>query len=327
MLAFFLLLSGCNEPSTGAPQQPVKSGSPAAESAASEHASAGTLRVWVPVGAVGGRYWIYLNGHIAAAPKASDTTATNSGLVVASFPASAVLSGNPGSGWDIVGPDIGWQHVRHDVWGPEVAKLLTKDEPHHLFTPVDLALPAGDYTVELMVESAGQKSGRFVFPLPITRGRVVTVSSSQTASFVGGIPDAWSAVREVPAAQAARLCPGGAAPPDLDGFKRRLASYKADPMTRALRGASDLGEGLVLLKLPPSLGGPREFDGQQLKTIVEALAATFDFPADQDVAECEERYPEYSSSYREFGELLREVLRDIEGFRQHGDRLISQAAS
>jgi hypothetical protein len=331
LIAVSLFTAACSKAPAGdkgmAADVPVAAEQDSSASAAPVEPANVTLRVWVPAGVVGDRYWIYLNGHIATAPTASDSTDGGTDLIVVKSSESSG-EGKPGTVWELFGPGGVALRIRHEQWDSQVTAFLSEAEPHHLFKPVDLPLPPGNYTVDLLIESRGTSSSEPNFPFAITHRRAITVASGKMITVVAGIPDDWVDRPDSPVAAEAglhcRLAPGAAG---LDGLQLKLKAYNADAVVNALRGAMGIGNGLVLLKLPPSLGGARDFDGPQLKEIIGAVDQAMHFASERDLSDCEQVYPDFSTSFAAYGEIVGQARGEIDGFEKEADRLIAESAS
>jgi hypothetical protein len=68
-------------------------------------------------------------------------------------------------------------------------------------------------------------------------------------------------------------------------------------------------------------GGPREFDGAQIKYIVDAISSDFSFPSESDVASCRSRYPQFSRSYAAYSDLVSVIDKDLQSLRDLAAKL------
>jgi hypothetical protein len=138
--------------------------------------------------------------------------------------------------------------------------------------------------------------------------------AGQTTKIFLAIPNGWSNVHAAIAAEAA-FCPANPTAANYGGLKTRYDRYMLDPLVKAVRDASAAPRGMstrtVTLNLPPEQGGRREFDGAELAHIVDGIRAEHDFPRDEDVAECQSRYPEYADSYANYRQTLAVIDDDM----------------
>jgi len=155
----------------------------------------------------------------------------------------------------------------------------------------------------------------------ITRKYDVDVLPGQMAQIYPGVPDDWSDVQAIRAQRVYRVCPGGAAPPDVGQLQSWVKGYMDDPMLQAIRSAGTTTsrsqrKGVVMLDLPPAQGGSREFDGSQISHILGAILAQHELPDHSDVADCQKRYPQFSQSYAVYDKIIGDVDSDIESVRK-----------
>lgn len=277
-------------------------------------AGAGTLKIFVPR-RVGDDYWVYLNGHLVSAPSHGTPTGESDFLYV---PIQ--------KGWEI--------------WGEKGLRLTMSNESFHgldeflnsggnaaqqLFQPVVMKLDAADYTVEVVMSSEHKSygPGESSFPFVVTRKYQTSVRVGDTEQVYIAVPNNYSSDMAI-AAAINRACPwiqhgGSPAAPDLDWLKRTMNEYGADPMVRALqRAAATQGaqsQNVVMLDLPSSQGGPREFDRKQIGRIVSFIAANDNLPSHGDVAACMDKAPQFSRAYTQYDRLLTVVDQEMESFR------------
>jgi hypothetical protein len=289
-------------------QEPLAVSSTGADPAS---AGAGTLKIFIPRMA-GDDYWIYLNGHLVSAPPHGVPTGESDFVYVAVK-----------SGWEI--------------WDQKGLRLTMSNESfrgldeflnsggnaaQQFFQPVVMKLDAADYTVEVVMSSEHKfyGPGESSFPFVVTRKYETSVRGGDTEQVYIAVPDNY--LSGVAAAAAInRACPGGsAAAPDLDWLQKTMNEYGADPMVRALqRAAATQGsqsQNVVMLDLPSSQGGPREFDRNQIGRIVSVIAANHRLPSHGDVAACMDKAPQFSRAYTQYDRLLTVVDQEMESFRK-----------
>jgi hypothetical protein len=298
------------------------------------HAPAtGALRVWVPAAMVGDDYWIYLNGHVVSSPPHSATDPrTGAGLVtVATGKLDSHASREKNDGWAMWGTKGVVLRMHHENWDNTINNYLNSgsNESLHIFQAVELPLRGGTYTVEVAFLTSGATGGSAYgssFPFVISQKRELHVVKGETTRFYQAVPDDWSNTPALAmAVQLDRVCPRGPAPPDLDQLQRQIKEYLDDPMVKALRAVNtstlSRSKGVVVLDLPPGKGGSREFNGGQIRHIVDAISATNDFPNQSDVTNCLNRYPQYSRSYAQYGKVIADIDHDLESFRKLAAKL------
>ena len=276
----------------------------------------GTLQVWVPAGLIGDDYWIYLNGHIVSAPPHHTPESTGS-----------LIKMKVSSGWELWNAEgLMLKTVRDDGWdrnySPYALDAAARDALH-LFQPVELPLAAGNYQIDLLVlpQSSFFNSS---FPFVASSGWQTEVRKGKTTQLFLSIPyhltDNSGAARAVPMY---RVCPGGPTPPNIEQLQGWIKEYLDDPLVKLLRSASVTShhKGRVVLDLPPEQGGTREFDGKQIRHIADTITNRHDFPNQSDVNDCQQRFPQFSKSYAQYGKLLSVIDQDLEKFRKLADEL------
>jgi len=124
----------------------------------------------------------------------------------------------------------------------------------------------------------------------------------------------------LPAAQSNKACPADVpSAPNRDQVKQKISAYKDDPIASALRTANarlSHPKGVALLDLPSEQGGPREFDGTQILAMVAAISEHNDLPSQSDIQDCQHQYPQFSTSYAMYGDLIRLVDNELDSFRK-----------
>ena len=301
LLILFLVLIGIPPQTNAAPK-----GAPKPASA--------RLTVWVPSAVVGNDYWIYVNGRIVSAPPHPTSDA-----------GSGVVAMKSKKGWQIFGQNgLVLKEIHDDGWDRDFSPYdldAESREALHLFQPVELPLPAGKYKIDLAVLLPGPfyKSS---FPFVISAGWEVDVEPGKPKQLYLSIPDAWEQGIVVPAlvAQSNKACPGDVpSAPNRDEAKQKFRAYKNDPIASALRSANarlSHPKGVALLDLPSEQGGPREFDGTQILAMVAAISEQYDLPSESDVHDCQRQYPQFSTSYAMYGDLIRLVDNELASFRK-----------
>jgi hypothetical protein len=287
----------------------------------------GRLKVWVPAGMVGGDYWIYLNGRIVSAPPHGTTDPkSHSFMTINTGGSGSDGSRESNGGWEIWTAEGRVLKMRHENYDDSLTRYIgsTSGDALHVFQASDLPLHPGKFTVEVVMLSRGGPSGSpySMRPLPfvITQKYTADVRPGQTTQLYTGVPDDWSETILVQALVAQRVCPKGASPPDTDQLQRWVKEYLDDPMVNILRGvdASSLSrsKGVVVLNLPASQGGPREFDGNQIGYIVGSISARNNVPSHREVADCQNRFPQFSQSYAAYDKMVSTIDEDIESFHK-----------
>ena len=285
----------------------------------------GVLKIFVPVGVIGDNYWIYLNGHIVSAPPHStiDPKQGQEGLVRA----------RTKDGWEFWsgrGLELKTRHGQWDVsimnryngvGGYSTMVQWTSDQavwdPQHIFQVVERRVETGTYAIELVI-LLSPDSSRSSFPFVINGGYTRDVQSGQTEGVSPGIPDDWSD-SPVAIAAATTFC-DGSSPPSAAQLNF-ITEYMQDPIVKSLRAAMSASllphaEGVVMLDLPPEQGGSREFDGRQIRHIVDTISGHYYGYTLRDVAACQRNYPQFSRSYAELSEMISAKDKDIESFRK-----------
>jgi len=297
------------------------------------HAMGGTFKIWVPAGMIGDNYWIYLNGHIASAPPRGTSDPRNNNLVVVpSGKLDAHGKRTTIDGWELWGANGRVLKMKHENYEGLTDYINSESgDALHIFQVTELPLHTGKYTVEVAMLSGAPSSGTVLsanpFPFVVTRKYVVDVGTDQPTRLYVAVPDNWSSNPEpIPALAANRVCPAStAAAPDVDQMKGWIEDYKTDPAVMMLHDARATlpaqTNGIVVLARPVAPGGPREFDGSQVRDIVDTIAARHVFPSEDEVAACQARFPQFSESYGVYGNLIRFIAKDMASLRKLGTDL------
>jgi hypothetical protein len=289
----------------------------------------GNLAIQVPVGAVGGDYWIYVDGHIASGPPHGIAARQNPDIVLAARrsqePTGEIVGSN---GWSIAtidGPVLG---ITHENWDSSLADYLNASPKDrlHIFQETDVAVTPGSHTVEIaFLTQANHEAWNSLwpsFPFAISRKYTTDVQANHTAQIFAAIPDLWSPTAELSAAAA--LCPA-AQPPDAKHLRDLFAAYAQDPIVVILRKSSfamrEPSERTAMLDLPPEQGGPREFDAGQIGDIVDAIVANHPLPTQDEISNCAKRYPILARSFASYGQTVALFASDMDSFRKFRDTL------
>ncbi len=304
-----------------------------AGSSKSGRSALGTLKIWVPAGMVGANYWIYLNGHIVSAPRGTADPGSQSFITVATGKIGSDGRRETKDGWEIWTAEGLVLKMLHENYDSRLTSYLNSGpgDTLHFFQTFDLRLHPNKYTVEVAILSRGGPSGSpySMSPLPfvITQKYVGDVRPGQITQLYTGVPDDWSDTRLAQALLADRVCPKGPAPPDADQLQRWVKEYMDDPMVKILRGVDtstpSRPKGGVVLNLPPTQGGPREFDGNQIGYIADSISVRHNLPSHSEVAACQSRFPQFSQSYAEYDKMISLIDSDMESFRKLAATLIA----
>jgi hypothetical protein len=193
-----------------------------------------------------------------------------------------------------------------------------------LFQPVELALDPANYTLDLVISSPGN-SYAGSFPFVVTRKYEMSVRRGATEQVYIAVPDNWNGLDLTRALPVNKVCPraiAGGRPeaPDLDQLQRWITDYDNDSMVHVLqRGVATRGsrpKKVVVLDLPPSQGGSREFENRQIRDIVAALEDHHSLPTHEEVKQCMEKLPQFTRTYTEYDRLLTDLDQEIESFRK-----------
>jgi hypothetical protein len=285
---------------------------PAMSSTGADPASAGsgTLNIFVPR-MVGDNYWIYLNGHLVSAPPHGTPTEASDFLYI---PVK--------SGWEVWDQKGLRLTMSHESFHGLDEFLNSGGSAQQFFHPVVMKLDAADYTVDVVMSSEHKfyGPGESSFPFVVTRKYETSVRGGDTEQVYIAVPDNYLSNTAI-AAAINRACPGGSPQaPNLDWLKTTLNEYDADPMVRALqRAAATQGsqsENVVMLDLPSSQGGSREFDRNQIEQIVSVIAANHRLPSHSEITECMDKAPQFSRAYTNYDRLVTRVNQEMDSFRK-----------
>lgn len=292
----------------------------------SSRPAAGTLKVWVPAGMIGDEYWIYVNGKILSAPPHNSPDLAGRNYMVM---ATGLLKSQSkrGDGWQIITTQ-GHMLKMHNADYENLGSFLQAENESGevpsppIFQAVELRLPPGKYNVELAIHSPGNVHGLMggspsSFPFVITPKIPFGIQPGKTTELHLAVPDQWSETVAPLAVQAHRACPdGNPSPPDRNQLERWLKDYTDDPSVRALGEADTTSKRVVVLDLPLASGGKREFDGNQIRHITDAIQASHDVPSHQEIEECRRLFPQYSQAYAGYDKTISTIIgKDIEQFR------------
>lgn len=277
----------------------------------------GTLKVWVPAEVVGEDYWVYLNGHIVSAPPHGIDT---SRLIVMS---SIEDDAKKPSGWFISSTD--WTFVvRHgsflmtDSFRNYIKQNLsnTSTDSQGLFYLVSLPLHAGQYTVQIAYRSKNGSS----YPFALGNRYITRVDTREIKQLYVGIPDEWARFENARAAMSNASCDER---PDVRYLLKQMNTYLSDPVVEALTASQESSpsgqDGNVMLGLPLSEGGTREYDRAQIRLMANAiLSAYYDIDhksRDSYVDDCRNSHPEWSASLDEYEKTQGVIKRALEPIR------------
>jgi len=319
LVSILLLLAG----SMLASAAKARAQSPHKRSGASSASSAtGKLKIFVPVGMVGDDFWIYLNGKLASAPPHGIPETQDRDYVQVPMHRGGI-HGSP-DGWEIWGKEGRYLAMSNEYFsGLDGLLKGGSTVVQQLFQPVVLPVNPASYSVDLVISSPGN-TGASSFPFVVTRKYEMKVRAGETEQVYIAVPDGWNGQVAIAAMPVNRVCPsalsGRPQAPDLDQLQRWMNDYDNDPMVHTLqRAAATQGsraKKVVVLELPPSQGGSREFDGHQISDIVGSLEFKHGLPTHSEVKECMEQAPQFTRTYTEYDRLLTELDREIERFHR-----------
>jgi hypothetical protein len=256
--------------------------------------SSSALTVFVPAGAVGDNYWIYLNGHIASTPPHSSTDPTLNFTIVD------------------VKDGIEFWNASGLAWRTRYGKADSPDRaPKNFFQGTNFSPSGGICTVEVAVLWKNENSS---FPFVMTKDEVEVASGTGSVVY-SGIPAGWYERGFPPVNRA--LCSGS--PPDPDDLHYFLKAYNEDPILNAMRAAATVASptnGVVTVDMPSVMGGSREFDARQLGYIVDAIREQHSYYTQAEVTSCRNHYPQFSRSYYALAQLIDIKDRDIDSLRK-----------
>ena len=295
----------------------------------------------VPIRFIGNEFSVYLNGHLANLPHRQareDDEEDGSNILFIK---------EKNTGWTFeTEVDSEWK-----TWGMKNETFaglssLLRDHPDlaaKIFQPVELRVPSGTYTMELLLSSAPPPDATDPlakeFPFALTRKYQVEVQPGMTVVQYVAIPDQWSRILPSPAAPFNRVCPwinyGMSRPPDEDGYwqkeldklAREIESFQADPLVGLLREAEadtrSSARGIALLGLPPRLGGAREFDGRLARQLLAAIEDQHRYlPSHEEVRYCTEKAPQFSRTYQQYDAIVSEVESEMNSHREYVESLL-----
>lgn len=280
---------------------------------------AGTLKIFVPVGAVGDDFWIYVNGHLASSPPHGTPSLRDRFIVVAHHQNGTT---GPVNGWEIWGAKGRYFGMSHETFSG-LDGFLDSGMTEQFFQPIEIPVERLSYTLDLVMSSPGGPN-RNSFPFVVTRKYEGTVRRGLTQNIYIALPDDWSGTRVIEARSANEVCPqsssgGQTGAAYVDWLQSLYTGYDNDPMVEVLRrGLATRSAGpkrVIILNMPPSQGGPREFDSREIHAIVAAVESNHSFPTHGEVQMCMERFPQFTRSYTEYDRLITSINHEIESFR------------
>ena len=284
-------------------------------------ATTGVLRVWVPAGSIGSEYWIYVNGRVMSAPPHASL-------------AEQAVDVSTSNGWETwtarglvlrsIG-DEGWDKD-HSPYTTDPATLRAL----RLFQAVDFRLPPGAYSVEIATQSGIKQ--RTWFPFVFSGAWTDReVKAGSTAQVFIQIPRAFKRLHDLRAARP-RLCgydlPASAPSQQMrDALHREVQRYTSDPAVAALRDAkvSFQAQGRTTrIAFPNAQGGTHEFNGSQVDLMLNSLEAFYNFPTQDEIKECQRKYPRFAQSYGKYGDVVSSVDEALQSFRDFANELKRQ---
>lgn len=288
----------------------------------------GKTKIFIP-SALASRYWVYVNGHLVSSHQPMEPSSTGDFIVVAKREHGI---GGSTIGWEVWNQDglllgmLNEQFTGLDSFLRNHADVAAK-----LFEPLELSLRPGKYSLELVIPSSGWANHSSVyagsFPFAVTRAYELTVHAGAGDTVYIALPNNWSNSLAAAARPANGVCPSGtsAQPPDLNQLQRWVNDYSNDPMLGILRAAvvsrSGMSRGVSVLDLPPSVGGTREFDGEQIREIVAAVHNSHFLPEHREVVECMEKAPQFSRTYTQYDLLIKDIDSEIRSFNDFAGEL------
>ena len=177
---------------------------------------------------------------------------------------------------------------------------------------MQLPLPPGEYTVDV-VYSTGSCGP---FPLGIT-GPVH--SSVQPGGQAQAIIDLGSSRIPATISCSARplVCPKSVS--DIQFDVQQIRSFRTDPVAQAMKGVSlkrfSEENPRIVIDLPESYGGSREFDSDQVQEIAQYLTMKYEIPDPRDAAFCKQKFPDRAAFYDEYGGLLQDFIDETRDLR------------
>lgn len=266
----------------------------AAKEAEAEESQRGQLTIWVPAGAVGDIYWIYLNGQIVSAPprRSIQLLAHNQNTLMGDGQRKTVATD---AGFLVFqdGDLVGLRNYIDRYIKPFLDP--SSADTNHIFYPTTFGIKPGKYTVEVAYLMKDSYSS---FPFAITRKYIDYVMINETTQMYVGVPNDWSWNPRAPEAH-----------DSCSMFMGDIERFPSDPVVRALRAlsvsASPGVEGVVVIKLPAAQGGAREFDGTQIKYMANAVLRSYsDVRNRATIARCKQSFPDLSQSLDEYAKLV-----------------------
>ncbi len=257
----------------------------------------GLMKLWLPSGVVGDTFWVYVNGRLLSSPP-HGTHKSNLNFVPVS----------DGSGsWEGFSPE------GRVITSSRLDEYLRSGDPYGIFSPIELEVSSGRYTVEMMIP--GSQRGSFLF----SQKSDVAVPAGKSADVYLSVPLGFSIM---PLPVAARQSFGyGLCLPRPEQFDLNAASdqliqwgvrYRNDPLRAAMMRAATIlrpSDRLVTLNVDRE---PREYDGEQVKILIQRFEAP---PFESgDIEVCRKLLPQYSETFSEFRTTIETVFRDREIF-------------
>jgi hypothetical protein len=267
----------------------------------------GTLKITVPAGLFRDVYWVYVDGKMLSSP-GSETA----------------------NEWNFVATPMGWFSLYSK--GGQTAevdgngKILWLDaavaRANHFYRTAQVSLRAGTHSVKVLIPAPASKPS-YDFGFPFVRAeKTVVVHQGQITEYSSPVPDGWTVSSdprfwEVPVGS---VCPDKSRP-DPGKIQADVQWYSDMPVVAALRRAPASylsgSKRVVRLDLPAELGGPLEFDDNQVQQIVVRLhlTVTSRIPPSNVISYCQSTYPQWSNMYAQYGILSDKIRDDLNSFR------------
>lgn len=268
-------------------------------------ATSGTLKIQVPSGVFGDTYWIYVNGRLRSSPPHG--TPPSQLLII-------MLADGSGN-WE------GWNADGRVVTSLRIDDYLKSGDKFGIFRVIEYQVPQGTYNVEILVP--GPRGSSFPFINSTRTG--VLVRSGGTTEVYTSVPPGWSVMPApiVPGpATGYSLCPPGSHF-DINRTSDILLqwgmNYRNQPLRQSLlKAVAGYRPGDKVATIDVA-SGPRELDGQQIRTVVESFAGP---PyTTEDIEYCKQRLPQYSNAFDEFKATIDGINRDKGALRKLADDL------
>ncbi|MGB0072724.1 MAG: hypothetical protein WBP71_07215, partial [Terracidiphilus sp.] len=188
----------------------------------------------------------------------------------------------------------------------------------HLFPRFTLKATPGNHSIDILYYQPRASTSRLPFPFHIAHFGIPydpTGGSSIELGSPAFLPPDWENpdIPNTVPGSISSVCPDGNAPPDIAQVQSEIDTYLHNPVVEALHSApppTTIGNHRVLLlALPPELGGTRPFDATELHFIVAAVRQSLGerLTRYKDISltpegsligrPCTTRFPNFASSY------------------------------